>query len=156
MHRPLERISVRERSGRSGIFLVLLLLSPVLVSCGGGDGGGEGAGSGGGGGASGAVTIQGSAQKGPFIRGSSIQVFPLDASLAGTGSVFSSQISDDLGSFRVAASINAPFVEVVANGFYYDELATTPSRLSSAPLTLRALAPASSTDLRINVLTTIV
>ena len=128
--------------------LILFLLGPVLVSCGGGGGGDGGGGS--------VVTIQGNAQKGPFINGSSIQVFPLNASLVPTGAVFSSQISNDLGFFRVTPSIDAPFVEVVANGLFYDELATTPSRLSSAPLTLRALAPAGAVvDLRVNVLTTL-
>ncbi|MDB4957945.1 MAG: hypothetical protein JWO36_5514 [Myxococcales bacterium] len=99
-----------------------------------------------------AVHAMGNAQKGPLATGSSVQVFPLDANLVPVGTVYSSQIADDLGSFELSFTISEPFVEIVVNGFYFDELTTN---LSGAPVTLRAYARwQQASSLRVNLLTT--
>ena len=127
-------------------FIVLFLLSPVFISCGGGDSGG--------GNPPPNITVQGNAQKGPFITGSSVQVLALNTSLMPTGDVFTSAVLDERGSFRISVPTAAPFVEIVANGYYYDEL--PPSIRSTDPITLSSIAPAGATvDVRLNVLTTL-
>jgi len=45
--------------------------------------------------------ISGSSQKGPFLNGSSLTVFELDAAYSQTGNSFNTQILDNLGSFEV-------------------------------------------------------
>jgi N-acetylneuraminic acid mutarotase len=123
--------------------LMLLAVALLIPACGGGGGGGGGAGG---------VRVQGNAQKGPLITGSSVTVFPLDSTLVATGLSYASQISSDLGSFSLTSPINDPFAEVVASGFYFDELTAA---LSAAPLTIRALTPVSSTTtVRVNLITT--
>ena len=98
-------------------------------------------------------TINGFAQKGPFIIGSSITLYELDSLLSPTGRVFNTQTTDDNGSFRFAISnLNSRFVTLEAEGYYFDE---TAAYLSSSPLTLYTLSDIldSSTTMNINVLT---
>jgi N-acetylneuraminic acid mutarotase len=98
------------------------------------------------------VRISGSAQKGPMIDGSSVTVFGLDSTLEATGTSFPSQTEDNLGSFAVSGNLTEEFIEVVAQGAFYDELTGRPSETS---IVLRALAAVSpDTDIRVNLLTT--
>jgi N-acetylneuraminic acid mutarotase len=98
------------------------------------------------------VQVSGSAQKGPLVAGSSVNVFGLDSELESTGTVFPSQTEDSLGSFDVSANLTEELVEVVVQGPFYDELT---GNLSEGSIVLRALAAATpATDLRVNLLTT--
>src|SRR5690242_7338424 len=47
------------------------------------------------------TTIKGYAQKGPFINGSAITVFDLQANLSPSGKSFSEQITDNKGTFEL-------------------------------------------------------
>jgi hypothetical protein len=95
--------------------------------------------------------IAGAAQKGPLAQGSTITVQELDSALHPTGTTFITSTSDDLGTFGVAVELTSPYVEIVAQGFYFDELS---GGLSPAPLTLHALAAVQSdTTLYVNPLT---
>ena len=92
-------------------------------------GAGAGADAGAGAGAGGAldpdpvhVQVKGSAQKGPLSAGSSVTVYGLDSALEPTGTGFPSQTEDGLGSFDVSANLTEGFIEVVAQGPFYDEL----------------------------------
>jgi hypothetical protein len=81
--------------------------------------------------------IVGVIQKGPFIRGTTITVQELDAKLSPTGRTFDVTTTDDLGGFDVPVKLASRYVEVIATGYYYDELL---DELSPGALTLRAIS----------------
>ncbi len=98
-----------------------------------------------------AVALAGRVQKGPFVIGSSVSVSALDDAMLPTGDVFSTQVTSDLGEFDVTVP-DVAFVSIEGAGFFFDEVT---GELSSAPLTLRALAATDgdSVDATLNVLT---
>lgn len=94
------------------------------------------------------VNINGYVQKGPFINGTTLIITELDDSLAATGKTFTTQITDNLGSFFIKTSqLDYTNLQLIATGFYYNEVK---GEKSAAQLTLYALADV-STDARINV-----
>ncbi len=110
--------------------------------------GGEGAG---GEGAGGPYEAHGVVQKGPFNIGSTMTMQELDASLEATGRTFSAKTSDNFGSFEVPGALLSPFLEVIADGYYYDEVA---GASSSSPLTLRSYSDLRTNQIaNVNVLT---
>ena len=97
--------------------------------------------------------IYGFVQKGPYISGSTITIQELDNSFAPNGKTYGTVTTDDFGSFKLNSVINSQYVVVIAQGFYYDEVA---GNLSSASLTLRAILKTSSKMVaNVNVLTTL-
>lgn len=97
-------------------------------------------------------TIKGYAQKGPFINGSSITVFDLQANLSPSGKSFSEQIIDNKGSFELNnIELSSNFVSIRTDGFYFNEVS---GKQSSSQITLNALADiAGKTNVNINLLT---
>ena len=94
------------------------------------------------------VTINGHVQKGPFINGTSLVITELDNRLAATGKTFTTQITDNRGSFFIKTSrLDYPNLQLIATGFYFDEVR---GEKSAAQLTLFALANVSA-DATINV-----
>ncbi len=84
--------------------------------------------------------LTGTVQKGPFLLGSNVEVSLLDAHGDPTGSVFGTVTKDDLGHFDLTfpnGQAEGHPVEVVGNGFYYNEIA---GGLSLAPITLHGIA----------------
>jgi 6-phosphogluconolactonase (cycloisomerase 2 family) len=129
--------------------LATAAVSLLLASCGGG----------GGGSAhtppplSTTYTLSGRIQKGPFAIGSEITVNALDTSLNPTGTVYSTQTPDALGNFALSSKIATPQVEIVAQGFYIDELT---GKLSASQIQLRSVSDLSVNDTpTVNVLTTL-
>ena len=123
----------------------------MLVSCGGGGGGG------GGNSApivtSGSFSMSGQIQKGPLLLGSTVWITELDANLNSTGKTYITQTKDDLGNFVVSQNVGSTLVEILATGYYMDELT---GNLSTAPITLKAVADLSvDTSPTVNILTTI-
>lgn len=98
--------------------------------------------------------INGSVQKGPFIKGTTITVQELDKDLSPTGKNFySTETIDDFGSFALQSKLASPYIEITALGYYFDEIT---GLLSSAPLTLRAITDLSNAgNVNINILTTL-
>lgn len=98
--------------------------------------------------------LSGYVQKGPYINGTDIQVAELTEQLSPTGKIFSTQITDNKGTFRLNnLELESPFAEIKANGFYFDEVR---NENSAAQLTLYALADISQTsDLNVNILSTL-
>lgn len=96
--------------------------------------------------------ISGYIQKGPFINGTSIIISELSSSLIPTGKVFNTQIIDNKGSFELKnISLTSNFVELIANGFYFNE---NTGKISMAQLTLHALSDlADSSTINVNILT---
>jgi formylglycine-generating enzyme required for sulfatase activity len=98
-----------------------------------------------------AYTIAGFVQKGPFVQGTEITLRELDNSFVPTGRTFTGSIDDNTGRFSVRGTLAYPYVEISANGFYFNEFSGS---LSAAPITLRALADLrDSMTINVNLLT---
>lgn len=99
---------------------------------------------------SGKYTLSGKVEKGPFVRGSSISVQPLNDSLNPVGTVFNSEISDDAGNFNLG-QIDSQFIRLAADGYYFNEFEGS---LSKGPLHLVAYADISNrSSINVNILT---
>lgn len=97
--------------------------------------------------------VQGKIQKGPFISGTTVTVQELDNSFISTGRSFVSTTDNDFGGFIVEGNLKAPYIEVFASGFYYDEVK---GDISSANLSLRSITETSDpTKTNVNILTTL-
>ena len=96
--------------------------------------------------------LSGFVQKGPFINGTTITISELDESLAQTGNTFNTQIIDNIGTFELKnPTLSSPFLQLQADGFYFDEVI---GEKSNAQLTLLALSNISNKDqINVNVLT---
>lgn len=96
-------------------------------------------------------TFDGYIQKGPFITGTSVEVKELDESLNSTGKTFSTQITNDFGGFNITCNSDQPYAELIADGYYFDEVE---GELSEGKLTLRAISKMDQST-NINILTTL-
>ena len=67
-------------------------------------------------------SISGRVQKGPFSIGSQVVANQLNGALAANGKTYSTQTASDLGVFTFPSTIGSELVELVADGFYMDEL----------------------------------
>lgn len=97
------------------------------------------------------IGVGGYVQKGPYLNGTTIDLTELDSTLLPTGSTFSTQIVDNSGTFTFREfALASPYVELKANGFYYNEVTDAGS---SAQLTLYALSDLNGTErLNVNIL----
>lgn len=98
------------------------------------------------------VSISGCAQKGQFVKGSQLVAYSLDDKLVASGHSFPGNISDDMGNFTISGKTNYPFIELRAEGYYFNEV----SGQLEGPLYLDALLVPSTKSLNINILTTII
>jgi hypothetical protein len=98
--------------------------------------------------------IHGLVQKGPYLNGTAITISELSNNMVPTGKNFSSQIMDNKGTFDIKnVEFSSAFVELKADGFYYNEIE---NENSGAQLTLYALSDITdSTNLNVNILTTL-
>lgn len=96
--------------------------------------------------------VTGTVQKGSFITGTTVTIRPLDAHLKPTGESYETQILDDLGNFQFPTRIDAPYAELTAQGYYFNEVR---DELSQAPITLRSLVQLTDRQSNINLLTTL-
>jgi len=98
------------------------------------------------------TSLGGQAQKGPFNNGTAINIAELTSTLSPTGRNFSSAITDNTGRFAVAnVQLESPYVELRANGYYFNEVS---NEISSGQLTLFALSNLTGkTSLNVNILT---
>ena len=92
----------------------------------------------------GTLSISGYVQKGPFIQGTEITVRELNNSLVPTGRTFTGVIDDNTGGFTVNGDLVYPYIELSANGFYFNEIS---GALSNAPITLLALVDTQDTTI---------
>ncbi len=99
-----------------------------------------------------ASDITGVAQKGPFISGSSVTVYDLDAGLNASGKSFNTLITDDRGSFSLDdIKLSSHYIRIRVDGFYYNEVL---GKKSDAPISLYALASTKdSSEVNVNLLT---
>lgn len=96
--------------------------------------------------------ISGVVQKGPFLNGTNVSIYTLNDNMGQTGETFTTQISDNAGSFTINnIGLSSDFVEFVATGFYYNEVT---DETSGSQLTLLGLADLSDhTTLNVNIIT---
>lgn len=96
-------------------------------------------------------TLSGFAQKGQFVKGSQVTAFAVGSDLVATGESFPANISDDLGAFSINGRTTAPFFELRAEGYYFNELEGS---TSSNPLYLEAFVKSDDAKANINLMTT--
>ena len=96
--------------------------------------------------------IRGKVEKGPFISGSEISIQPMNDKLQVLGNMFNTSITDDLGNFQLGSKeFTAPFAEIIANGYFFNEVS---GELSNGTLSLRALVDLSKSEsINVNILT---
>lgn len=96
--------------------------------------------------------VSGVAQKGQLAKGSQVTAFALDENLIATGESFPANISDALGSFSVSGKTTAPYLELRAEGYYFNEVSGS---ITDAPIYLEAVVPTSETNANLNLFTTL-
>ena len=97
-------------------------------------------------------SINGSAQKGPFVNGTSITVYELGQNYSQTGKSFNTQINGNSGSFQLNnIALITNYIQIRADGFYFNEICGSNS---SSQITLDCIANVgNSGTLHINLLT---
>lgn len=96
--------------------------------------------------------ITGSVQKGPYLLGTSVEMYELNSSMEQTGKVFRTQVNDNSGYFEINnVNLSSEYVEFYASGTYYDEVA---GGIPVASLDLSAISDITDkTTVNINILT---
>ena len=96
--------------------------------------------------------LSGRALKGPFINGTVVELYELNSELHQTGNVFNTVVQNDVGSFEFSnISLISPVVEIVADGYYFNEIT---GELSTSTLSLSCIADINnSSDININIIT---
>jgi hypothetical protein len=82
------------------------------------------------------IRLTGAVAKGPYVVGSTVNVSALGATGEPNGQIFTTQTSDDTGSFDLSVAYRG-LVGIEGSGFYFNEVT---GRLSTGNLTLRAYA----------------
>jgi len=97
-------------------------------------------------------TISGVSQKGPFVKGSSVEVFELDENLKQTGKSFTGDISSDDGVFEVeSVELASQYALLKASGYYRNEVT---GKNSSGTIKLNAITDLSDREkVNVNLLT---
>ena len=98
------------------------------------------------------LSFSGFVQKGPFITGSEVQLFPLKSDLTETGNIFTAKMADDFGSFTFSSiELSENYAKLSADGYYFNEVA---GELSASRLVLNAVVDINDKEnININVLT---
>lgn len=96
-------------------------------------------------------SISGVIQKGPFISGSSISVYEMDASLIQTGKSYTAQITNNNGTFQLSnVALTYPYVNLRADGFYFNEIT---GLQSNSQITLYAFSDLTNkSSINVNIL----
>ncbi|MBO7264440.1 MAG: leucine-rich repeat protein [Alistipes sp.] len=126
--------------------ILLLVLLGIVVSCSTDDGidGPNGGG----------YTIIGSVQKGPFVLGSTINIQSLNGKLNPTGQSYTTSTNDDAGHFDLGSNLSNKYAEIIATGYYFDEVV---GDLSQGTLTLRSITDLEDGETtNVNLLTTLI
>jgi len=97
----------------------------------------------------------GAVQKGPFISGTTINIYELNQSFIQTGFSYNAMTTDNVGSFNLpkGLELSSNNLLFVAQGFYYNEVT---GKNSEVPLTLSLLSDITDqTKVNINLLTSL-
>jgi len=102
-------------------------------------------------GSSQSYSVSGYVQKGPYVQGTEITVRELDSSMTPSGRTFTGTIDDNTGTFSAKGDLSSPYVELSADGYYFNEVSGS---LSTAKLTLSALSVLTdSSSVNVNLMT---
>jgi hypothetical protein len=95
--------------------------------------------------------IEGVVQKGPFLNGTSLDIYELTTDYAPTGKVYSTQLLDNSGNFQLKnINLISPYVQFRANGYYFNEIT---GQNSNSQLTLYAFSDLTDRSLvNVNIL----
>jgi hypothetical protein len=98
--------------------------------------------------------VSGYVQKGPYLNGTDITIYELSNEFLPTGKSYSTEISDNKGTFEInSIDLVSHYVEIKANGFYFNEVT---KNNSSAQLSLQALSDLTDqSTLNVNILSTL-
>lgn len=96
--------------------------------------------------------VNGKVEKGPFIKGSTVTLQPLDSKLNLVGTIFSATIKDNEGNFDFGSlRLSTPYALLTTNGFFYNEVR---DKLSDAQITLQAVVDLTdNSTVNVNILT---
>ena len=96
--------------------------------------------------------VTGKVEKGPFVSGSTITIQPMDSKLQILGSMLSTTITDNMGSFTFdSKEFQAPYAEMSATGYFFNEVT---GELSNGVLVLRSLVDLSDkSTANVNIIT---
>ena len=98
-------------------------------------------------------SIQGAIQKGPFLGGMQVTLQELRTDLVPAGTVWAVTTRNDRGEYALPTAVHSRFLEVIADGVYYDEVIRS---VAQSPITLRTVADVSRDDVvNVNLLTTL-
>lgn len=100
------------------------------------------------------TNLAGHAQKGPFNNGATVTVSELDDNLSPTGKNYYTEIFSDQGSFALNdIELVSPYVEIMVNGFYFNEVS---GENSLAPLTLSTITKIDgSSNVNVNIISSL-
>ena len=98
--------------------------------------------------------FSGKVQKGPLLSGSSVSIYELDGEFNQTGKAFATTIANDDGAFEQRnMNLTSQFVEIRAEGYYFNEVS---GKESQSTIALSAVADISTANsVNVNVLTTL-
>jgi hypothetical protein len=98
--------------------------------------------------------VSGYVQKGPYLNGTNISIYELSPEFLPTGKSYTTEISDNKGSFEInSVDFASHYVEIKADGFYFNEVT---KNNSSAQLSLQALSDLTDlSSLNVNILSTL-
>lgn len=98
--------------------------------------------------------VSGYIQKGPYLNGTDIDIYELSSEFMPTGKSYSTEITDNKGTFEInSINLMSHYVEIKANGFYFNEVTKDNS---SAQLSLQALSDLTNqSTLNVNILSTL-
>lgn len=129
------------------LLLFLIAVLPLFVSCSSDDEDNNG------GSTFTKTDVSGIIEKGPFVQGSKVTLYDLNSNLEQTGKNYTTNTKSDLGAFDFGNSIelSSQYGELETSGYFYNEC---DSNLSSAPITLKAIADLSGKNkTNVNLLT---
>ncbi|MDP7038305.1 MAG: hypothetical protein QGI45_04050, partial [Myxococcota bacterium] len=97
--------------------------------------------------------LKGVVQKGPFVQGSSVTIQELSDNFVPTGTSYLTETNDDFGAFDIESPIGSDYVEIITEGYYFNE---NKGALSDGEITVRVLVKVEdSAEANINILTTL-
>ncbi len=96
--------------------------------------------------------ISGVVEKGPFVRGSTIFIQPLDEKMQSTGTLYSTTIKNNAGEFSFGSQeFVTPYAELTADGYFFNEIK---GELSAGTLRLKSVVDLSNgSTVNVNILT---
>ena len=100
----------------------------------------------------GTFKVSGTVEKGPFVRGSTINMQTMDDKLHPTGKTFMENIKDDAGTFDFGSlEFDTPYAKITATGYFFNEVT---GELSKGMINLNALVDLSDkSSVNVNLLT---